>query len=99
MYWESATEANEFGSGLGQSGVSQLLALGQRGGEASAGQGEFAEPGVGDAAEVQRVGLAPGVLALRVDRAVERLAGTLERRLRLAASSWAWARARRNSIA
>ena len=47
------TESGEFGASVGQAGVGELLALGQRGGEASAGQVEFAEPGVGDPAEVR----------------------------------------------
>ena len=65
------TQASEFVTGFVEAGVGELRALGERGGEASAGQVEFTEPGVGDAAEVQGVGLAPGVLALRVYRAVE----------------------------
>ena len=43
--------------------AAEIIREDKRGGEASAGQVEFAEPGVDDAAEVQCFGLSPGVRA------------------------------------
>ena len=56
----------------------------ERGGEALAGQLALAESQVGHAAEVQAVGLSPGILAVRVHGAVERFAGILEGFVRIA---------------
>src|ERR1022692_2894025 len=54
------------------------LAEFQRSGEALAGQLALAEAQVGDAAEVQAVGLPPGILTIRLFGAVERVAGILQ---------------------
>jgi hypothetical protein len=54
------------------------LAEFQRSGEALAGQFALAEAQVSHAAEVQAVGLSPGILAIREFGAVERVAGILQ---------------------
>jgi hypothetical protein len=59
--------------------VTEALAEFKGGGEALAGQLAFAEAQVGESAEVETVGLAPGVLAVGRFRPVERFAGFLER--------------------
>jgi hypothetical protein len=58
--------------------VAQALAQFEGGGEALARELVFAEPKVSDAAEVEAVGLSPGVLAVGRFRAVERVAGVLK---------------------
>src|SRR5262245_136346 len=79
-----SAEPSEFSAGFGQTWVRELLALDERGSEALSGQLDLAEAGVGDAAQVQPIGLPPGVLAFRMDRTVQCLTGALQRRLRIA---------------
>src|ERR1022692_1213448 len=54
------------------------LAEFQRSGEALAGQLALAEAQVGHPAEVQSIGLSPGILAIRLFGAVERIPGILQ---------------------
>jgi hypothetical protein len=58
--------------------VAKALAEFEGGGEALECKLALAETQVGEAAEVEPVGLSPGVLAVRVFGAVERVAGVLE---------------------
>ena len=58
--------------------VAQALTQFESGGEALSRELVFAEPLVSDAAEVETIGFAPGVLAVRRFRAVERIAGVLK---------------------
>ena len=58
--------------------MAEALAEFEGGGEALAGEFVLAEAEVGDAAEVEAVGFSPGVLAVGVFGAVERVAGVLE---------------------
>jgi hypothetical protein len=58
--------------------VAEALAEVEGCGQTLPGELFFAEPQVGDAAEVQAIGLSPGVLAIRVFGTVERVAGVLE---------------------
>jgi hypothetical protein len=58
--------------------VAEALAELEGGGEALAGELALAKPQVGESAEVETVGLSPGVLAVGMLRAVERIAGVLQ---------------------
>ena len=58
--------------------MAEALAECECGGEALAGEFAFAEAEVGEAAEVETIGLSPGVFAIGVFGAIERVAGVLE---------------------
>jgi hypothetical protein len=58
--------------------VAKPLAEFEGGGEALAGEFAFAKPQVTESAEVETVGLSPGVLAIRMFGPVERVAGVLQ---------------------
>lgn len=58
--------------------VAQPLAKFKGSGEALSGELAFAEPEVSESAEVETVGLSPGVLAVGMFGPVERFAGVLE---------------------
>jgi hypothetical protein len=58
--------------------VAKALAEFECGGETLASEFAFAEPHVGKSTEVEAVGRSPGVLAVGMFRAVERIAGILE---------------------
>jgi hypothetical protein len=58
--------------------VAEAIADFQGRGQALAGELAFAEAQVGESAEVETIGLSPGVLAVRVFGPVERAAGVLE---------------------
>jgi hypothetical protein len=68
----------ESAAGFFDASVAQTLPDFQCGGEALDSQFALAEAQVGHAAEVQAVGLPPGILAMRMFGAVERVAGILE---------------------
>ncbi len=58
--------------------VAEALAECESGGETLAGEFALTESEVGEAAEVETIGLSPGVFAIRVFGAIERVAGVLE---------------------
>jgi hypothetical protein len=66
--------------------VAEFFAKGESGGEALAGEFGFAKAQVGEAAEVETVGLAPGVLAVGFDGEIEGFAGGLKSFLKVAGS-------------
>lgn len=68
----------EGAAGFFDAAVSEALAGFEGGGEALAGEFVFAEAEVRDAAEMETVGFAPGILAVRRFRTVERVASVLE---------------------
>ena len=65
-------------------GHGRVFREGESGGEALAGEFGFAETEMGEAAEVETVGLAPGVLAIGFDGEIEGFAGGLESFLKVA---------------
>ena len=64
--------------------MAEFFAKGESGGKALAGEFGFAEAEVGEAAEVETVGLTPGVLAVGFDGEIEGFAGGLKSFLKVA---------------
>ena len=79
-----AAEFGESATGFFDAPMAQLFADSESGGEASAGEFGFAKTQVSETAEVETVGLAPGVLAVGFDREIEGFAGGLESFLEVA---------------
>ena len=80
----TAVEFREGPAGFGNAAVAEFFAKGESGGEALAGEFGFAKTQVGEAAEVETVGLTPGVLAVGFDGEIEGFAGGLKSFLKVA---------------
>jgi hypothetical protein len=80
----AAVEFGKSATGFFDAAMAEFLAEGECGGEALAGEFGFAKTEVGEAAEMETVGLAPGVLAVGFEGEIEGFAGSLESFLEVA---------------